>query len=309
MIPIAFKDQILPGTFEYTLSHLVDHELDLSNDPALLLKIVVYAYSRGIVSSRHIERSCRENVIFMALSADTQPHFTTIADFVSRMEVEIVGLFRNVLLICDAQGLIGREMFAIDGCKLPSNASKEWSGTKAELAQKKVKLERAIRRMLKVHRERDQREVHAEVVTQEQQYIDTLKRQVKKLKAWLDQRDDKPGKTGKPRKSNVTDNDSAKMKTSHGVIQGYDGVAAVDDKHQVIVHGEGQRVPPGQGHRRQRLSHRVQRGVPLQPPYRWVLGGQPYAPTRSAFPGCRQIQGPLSGREAPVGGSQRPVYQ
>ncbi|HQU16821.1 MAG TPA: transposase, partial [Gammaproteobacteria bacterium] len=221
MIPIAFKDQILPGTFEYTLSHLVDHELDLSSfderndndetgrpayDPALLLKIVVYAYSRGIVSSRHIERSCRENVIFMALSADTQPHFTTIADFVSRMEVEIVGLFRNVLLICDAQGLIGREMFAIDGCKLPSNASKEWSGTKAELAQKKVKLERAIRRMLKVHRERDQREVHAEVVTQEQQYIDTLKRQVKKLKAWLDQRDDKPGKTGKPRKSNVTDN-------------------------------------------------------------------------------------------------------
>ncbi len=61
---------------------------------------------------------------------------------------------------------------------------------------------------------------------------------MKKLKAWLDEHDDKPGKTGKPRKSNVTDNDSAKMKTSHGVIQGYDGVAAVDDKHQVIVHGE-----------------------------------------------------------------------
>ncbi|MEJ2379135.1 MAG: IS1182 family transposase [Pseudolabrys sp.] len=253
MIPIAFKDQILPGTFEYTLSYLIDHELDLSifddryhndetgrpaYDPALLLKIVLYAYSRGIVSSRQIERCCRENVIFMALSADTQPHFTTIAEFISRMEAEIVALFRNVLLICDAQGLIGKEMFAIDGCKLASNASKEWSGTKAELSEKKRKLERAIRRMLQTHRERDAQEVNAELQQREAQYIATLKHQVNKLKAWLDDHDDKPGKTGKPRKSNVTDNDSAKMKTSHGVIQGYDGVAAVDDKHQIIVHGE-----------------------------------------------------------------------
>jgi transposase len=253
MIPIAFKDQILPDTFEYTLSYLIDHELDLSifddryrndetgrpaYDPALLLKIVLYGYSRGIVSSRQIERCCRENVIFMALSADTQPHFTTIAEFISRMEAEIVALFRNVLLICDAQGLIGREMFAIDGCKLASNASKEWSGTKAELTEKKRKLKRAIRRMLQTHRERDAQEVNTELKQREAQYIATLKRQVNKLEAWLDDHDDKPGKTGKPRKSNVTDNDSAKMKTSHGVIQGYDGVAAVDDKHQVIVHGE-----------------------------------------------------------------------
>lgn len=253
MIPVSFREQILPGTFEYTLGYLIDHELDLSvfdqrycnddngrpaYDPALLLKIVLYAYSRGIVSSRRIERCCRENVIFMALSADTRPHFTTIADFIGRMEGEIVALFRNVLMICDAQGLIGREMFAIDGCKLPSNASKEWSGTKAELTAKKEKLERAIRRMLKAHRERDSREVESEVVEQEQQYVATLKRQVKKLKAWLDDNDDKPGKSGKPRKSNVTDNDSAKMKTSHGVIQGYDGVAAVDARHQIVVHAE-----------------------------------------------------------------------
>ncbi len=253
MIPISFREQILPGTFEHTLSYLIDHELDLSvfdqrycnddtgrpaYDPALLLKIVLYAYSRGINSSRQIERCCRENVIFMALSADTQPHFTTITDFISRMEGEIVTLFRNVLLICDAQGLIGRDMFAIDGCKMPSNASKAWSGTKAELTAKKLKLERAIRRMLQAHRERDGREVNAEVAEQERQYIETLKRQVKKLKAWLDDHDDKPGKSGKPRKSNVTDNDSAKMKTSHGVIQGYDGVSAVDDSYQIVVHAE-----------------------------------------------------------------------
>lgn len=71
MIPISFREQILPGTFEHTLSYLIDHELDVSifdqrynnddtgapaYDPALLLKIVLYAYSRGITSSRRIER-------------------------------------------------------------------------------------------------------------------------------------------------------------------------------------------------------------------------------------------------------------
>jgi hypothetical protein len=55
---------------------------------------------------------------------------------------------------------------------------------------------------------------------------------------WLRDNEDKPGKSGRPVKSNITDNDSAKMKTSHGVIQGYDGVAVIDGRHQVVVHAE-----------------------------------------------------------------------
>ncbi len=61
---------------------------------------------------------------------------------------------------------------------------------------------------------------------------------MKKIREWLSENDDKIGKSGKPIKSNITDNESAKMKTSKGVIQGYDGVTAVDGKHQVIVHAE-----------------------------------------------------------------------
>ncbi len=250
-IPITFDKQILPGTFEHTLHYLIDNEIDLSifdsryqndetgapaYDPAILLKIVLYAYSRGITSSRKIEQCCRENVVFMALSADTQPHFTTIADFISSLDQEIVKLFLEVLLICDEMNLIGKEMFAVDGCKLPSNASKEWSGTKAELSKKKEKMEKAIRQIIARHREMDKTDADKAVIEQEQQYAATLKEKVKKIKEWLDENDDKPGKTGKPRKSNVTDNESAKMKTSKGVIQGYDGVAMVDSKHQVVVH-------------------------------------------------------------------------
>ncbi|MBW1796739.1 MAG: transposase [Deltaproteobacteria bacterium] len=252
-IPIHFDKQILPGTFEYTLSYVIDDEIDLSlfdqrykndetgapaYDPAILLKIILYAYSRGIVSSRKIAQCCCENIIFMALSADTRPHFTTIADFISSLGDEIIVLFRDVLLICDEMKLIGKDMFSIDGCKLPSNASKEWSGTKADFQKKKQKMERAIRRILKKHREMDLTTANKDVIDNDKRYIATLHSRIRKIKRWLDANDDKPGKSGRPIKSNITDNDSAKMKTSQGVIQGYDGVATADSKHQVVVHAE-----------------------------------------------------------------------
>jgi hypothetical protein len=80
----------------------------------------------------------------MAMSVDTRPHFATIADFISSMEKEIVALFLEVLLVCDEQGLVVKEMFAIDGCKMPSNASKEWSGTRKDFRRKAAGL-RSVR--------------------------------------------------------------------------------------------------------------------------------------------------------------------
>jgi transposase len=261
-IPICFDKQIQPGSFEYTLKHLIDHELDLSiferrfkndqtgapaYDPKVLLKIILYAYSRGIVSSRSIARCCEENIIFMALSADTRPHFTTIADFVSSIDKEIVKLFLEVLLVCDEQGLIGKEMFAIDGCKLPGNASKGWSGTRADFARKASKMEEAITRMVEGHRANDATQTEKEVTAREEAYVQTLRRRVKKVRKWLSNSEEKIGKSGEPIKSNITDNDSAKMKTSHGIIQGYNGVATVDDRRQVIVHAEAFGQPQEHG--------------------------------------------------------------
>lgn len=266
LLPISFSHQILPGTFEYSLSYLIDHEVDLSpfevrykhdetgapaDDPAILLKIILYAYSRGIVSSRQIERGCRDNIIFMALSADSQPHFTTVADFVAFNSEAMATLFGDVLLICDELGLIGRELFAVDGCKLPANASKEWSGTKADLNHKRKQMGRAVRYLLKQHRELDLSGQAEPLVERERQQLKTLRAKVKPLTRWLDDHDDKPGKGKRPQQSNLTDNDSAKMQCSRGVIQGNDGVAMVDAKHQVVVHasafGEAQEhdlLPP-----------------------------------------------------------------
>jgi transposase len=171
-LAVDLERQLLPGTFEHAMNHLIDKALDLSsfdtrfkNDvtgaaaypPALLLKVVLFAYSMGIVSSRNIERACREHITFIALSGDSQPHFTTIAGFVSTLGDDIARVFSQILFICDRQGLIGREMFAIDGVKLPSNASKAKSGTRADFERQAAKLEAAAQTMLARHRETDMR--------------------------------------------------------------------------------------------------------------------------------------------------------
>ena len=254
LLPVAFENQILPGTFEHSIHYLVDNQLDLrifdskykndengrpAYDPAILLKIVLLAYSRRITSSRRIAQLCEENVVFMAISADSRPHFTTIADFISGSSEQIAALFRQVLLICDQMGLIGKEMFAVDGCKMPSNASKEWSGTRANLANKADKIDRAVRYLLKKHRDEDQHgPPNPSMRQREEQQAQKLLKASEKIKAFLDKNEARLGRSGKEVQANITDPDSAKMKTGHGVIQGYTGVAAVDAKHQVVVHAE-----------------------------------------------------------------------
>ncbi len=249
-LPVFFPKQLQKGTFEYAINYLVDHELDLfcieqrynndetgapAYDPRILLKVILLAYSRGITFSREIAKCCEENVVFMALSSYSRPHYTTISNFISTMDKEVVVLFREVLVVCDKMGLIGREMFATDGCKLPSNASKEWSGTKADFKKKCLKLENCIERIVKSHRKTDQTGPEKQVKESEDQYLATIKKQYKKTKKWLDDNDDKIGHKGTPTKSNITDNESATIKTSNGIIQGYNGVTMVDERHQIIV--------------------------------------------------------------------------
>ncbi|HEY5957465.1 MAG TPA: hypothetical protein VIV60_12955 [Polyangiaceae bacterium] len=173
----------------------------------------------------------------MALSADTRPHFTTIASFVSKLEHEIASLFGDVLLYASALGLMGKEHFAVDRCKLPSNASKKWSGTHKELDEKRKKLERVAERMVlrpfrsvlvKRHRERDGQERNSADSTSDPEKAQYYRKKVAEIKAFLAKNEKKRGPTGNEQKSNLTDPESAKMTSSHGVVQGYNGLVVVD---------------------------------------------------------------------------------
>ena len=170
-----------------------------------------------------------------------------LAAFVSERTEEIEALFEQILLICDQQGLLGKELFAIDGCKLPSNAAKEWSGTLQELEEKRAKIKRQIRHKITEHKRIDLNESRDEErIKRTQQTIATLNKAHDKIDAFLKTARPRMGKGKRPKevKSNITDNESCKMTTSKGTIQGYNGLVAVDKKHQIIVDaqafGEGQ---------------------------------------------------------------------
>ena len=249
LIPVILEDQIQPGTFEFALDHLVDHELDLSAldarftnddtgasayDPRVMLKIVLLGYSRGLISSRKIAQACEHNVIFIALSGDSRPSFSHIARFVRELGTDISALFAQVLVTLDRMGLIGRHMFAIDGVKLPSNASKERSGTHAELAHRAERLDKAAAKLVDLHRAQDEGGAfHFDA--QRQSRIDELKREAQATRDFIATRSKRLNRKGQEIKTNITDPDSAKMATGKGVIQGYAAQASVDADHQVIV--------------------------------------------------------------------------
>jgi len=241
MVVINFLDQLQPGTFEHAIYTLVENKLDLSvyfpayknddngrpaYDPAILLKIILFAYSKGITSSREIQWCCQTNIIFKALSCDTVPHYTTIASFVSGHTKAIESVFEQILLTCEQSGLPGHELFAIDGCKMPSNAAKEWSGTFKELEQKREKIKRQIRHHMSEHKQLDKNESRDEERKQRaEQAIDTLNKAHDKIDHFLKSQSPRMGNAKRKTevKSNITDNESAKMTTSKGTIQGYNG--------------------------------------------------------------------------------------
>jgi len=137
LIPVSLQKQLMPGTLEFAIHTLVEGRMDMSvfdskyqndetgrraYDPKILLKVVLLAYSRGLISSRQIEQACCENVTFMAMSCNQRPDHSTIATFVSSMKDQIKPLFRDVLLVCEQEDLLGGTFFAVDGCKMPTNA-------------------------------------------------------------------------------------------------------------------------------------------------------------------------------------------
>jgi len=229
MLSVSLEDQIVPGTLEFAIHMLVEERMDVSRfdekyqndetgrlayDPKVLLKVVLFGYSRGLDSSRKIERACRENVTFMALTCGQCPDHSTIAAFIS------------------------------SSLRLPSNASEQWTGTHAQLLRRKERMEAKVRQLVEEHAEQDKRDEDApdggtptgRVNRQEQ--IERLQKKAARIERFLRENKPKYGPRGKEITSNVTDNESAKMWSGHGLIQGYNSQALIDRKHQVIVHAE-----------------------------------------------------------------------
>src|SRR5258706_14255498 len=266
MVPLTLEEQLPPGSLEHALHHLIEERIaeswfdDLyANDeigrPAdsakLLLKVRPLGYARGLLGSRRLEPASTENITFMAISCGLRPDHSTLAAFVDKLQGRIEVIFSEVLLVCHEEGLLSGTHLSLDGLKLPANASREWSGTFQELRLKAGKLQRKLAEKLAEHRRQDRLDKKRAAAGDDRSRekaprlasLERLGQKAERLSTFLQEAEPKEGARGNEVQSNVTDNESAKMQTSHGVVQGYNAQALVDEKHQVIVHG----LPSGSG--------------------------------------------------------------
>ena len=146
----------------YFLSDVVD-QLDLSEieqsyekelrgqppyHPAMMVKVLLYAYCVGIYSSRKIERALQENVAFRVLAANNQPDFRTISDFRKRHLKALSNLFQQVLRVCQEAGLVKLGHVALDGTKIKANASRHKAMSYRRMQEEEQRLKGEIQELL-----------------------------------------------------------------------------------------------------------------------------------------------------------------
>jgi transposase len=253
-LSVNLKEQLLHGSFEYMLNDIVNRKIDVStfdknykNDvtgaraipPKVLIKLIIYGYSKGRKSSRGIWELSRNNIIAKALTDGMEMHWTTIADFISGNEERFKEIFIQVLAYCNELGLVGGRTFAIDGCRLPSNASLELTGTGEELKKRLGVYRKMASRHIERHQKKDEKgDESKESKRHYEERQRKLDRGIEKISTFLEKMEKKEGRNGKEIKSNVTDNESALIHTSKGYIQGYIGIAVSDAENQIIVSAE-----------------------------------------------------------------------
>lgn len=107
-------------------------------DPAMMVTLILFAFSTGVRSSRAIERHCREHVAFRVITGNLIPDHVTITRFICRHGQGLAGLFNDVLRLCAEAGLVDSGVVAIDGTRIAANASRERNQDYAQIAMEIV---------------------------------------------------------------------------------------------------------------------------------------------------------------------------
>jgi transposase len=116
--------------------------------PQMMVKLLIYGYCVGKMSSRKIEEATYDDVAFRVLSGNQQPDHASIAEFRKRHLPVLAQLFVQVLQLCERAGLVKLGHVAIDGTKIKANASKYRTMTYAGLTEAERKLTAEVTRLL-----------------------------------------------------------------------------------------------------------------------------------------------------------------
>lgn len=284
LLPPSIQDLVPAGHMAHFVRDTVRTGLDLSAimdsydeergyppyHPAMMVALLLYAYSQGIYSSRRIAKACEERLDFAAVTGMQHPDFRTVSDFRKRHLAALSGLFAQVLKLCREVGLVKLGHVALDGTKIKANAGLNKAMSYGRMKRAEQELAAEVHRWLAQAAQTDKAEDRQfgqarrgdempDWVADKQQRLEKIRQAKAALEAEARAKaeaaaksDDgpsgdggkaKPGRKPKPAPTepldkaqrNFTDPDSRVMPTKSGFIQGYNAQAAVDGDHQIIV--------------------------------------------------------------------------
>ena len=172
MFPPSVQDFVPAGHLAHFVRDTILEGLDLSAildcykeergyppyHPVMMTALLLYAYCQGIYSSRRLAKACQERVDFMAITGMQAPDFRTISDFRKRHLAALMGLFVQVLRLCQAAGLVKLGHVALDGTKIKANASKHKAMSYQRMKKAEAELEAIVSRWSKQAQVSDARE-------------------------------------------------------------------------------------------------------------------------------------------------------
>src|SRR2546426_4574927 len=150
--------------------------------PVMMVRLLLYGYCIGVVSSRQIEKRTYEDVAFRYLSADEHPDHSTINEFRKRHLGALAGLFLQALQLCQKAGLVKLGHVALDGTKLQANASKHKAMSYGRMSGAEEKLKAEVEELLKRAEATDAAEDEKEKQGQTDKLPEELARRESRLK-------------------------------------------------------------------------------------------------------------------------------
>ena len=291
LLPAAPQDWLPQGHLAYFISDTVD-ALDLKAfyvryegggsrnqpfHPAMMVKVLVYAYASGVFSSRKIERRLHEDLAFRMLGAGNFPRHRTICDFRAFHLLELSQLFVQVVRLAREMGLVKLGTVAIDGTKLKANASRHKAMSYERMQQAEAELKAQIDALLARAKATDEaevqepeldlpaeierREARLEAIREARERLEQRQREADLERGRSDDDDRRPkGPDGTPRggrykrefgvpedraQENFTDPHSRIMKRAGGGFDpSYNAQTAVDETAHIIVAAELDNTAP-----------------------------------------------------------------
>jgi transposase len=160
--------------------------------PVMMVRVLIYSYCIGVVSSRQIEKRTYEDVAFRYLSADEHPDHTTINEFRKRHLKALEGLFLQVLQLCQVAGLVKMGHVALDGTKKQANASKHKAMSYGRMEEAEEKLRAQVKELLDRAEATDaaedemERQGHSDKLPAELARRESRLKKIAEAKAWLE---------------------------------------------------------------------------------------------------------------------------